>query len=191
LGHALDVTDRTTLERELRDRALKDPLTGLANRTLFEDRLNRAFERSRRRAIAEGMTPQLALAYVDLDGFKETNDVFGHLAGDALLCEVASRLRAGLRTLDTVARLGGDEFALILPDIGSEENARHLIDKLLDSLRDPFIYGGYTLVVSVSVGVGMHPADTDSTDALAARADKAMYAAKAAGGSGYRFYSDL
>jgi len=191
LGHALDVTDRIALERELRDRALKDPLTGLANRTLFEDRLGRSFERSRRRTIAEGTMPQLALAYVDLDGFKETNDVFGHPAGDALLCEVASRLRAGLRTLDTVARLGGDEFALILPDIGSEENARHLIDKLLDSLRHPFVYGGYTLVVSVSVGVSMHPADADSADALAARADKAMYAAKAAGGSGYRFYSDL
>ena len=191
LGHALDVTDRIALEHELRDRALKDPLTGLANRTLFEDRLSRAFERSKRRAIAEGEMPRLALAYVDLDGFKETNDRFGHLAGDALLCEVASRLRAGLRTLDTVARLGGDEFALILPDIGSEENARHLIDKLLDSLRSPFVYGGYTLVVSVSVGVSIHPADTDSTDGLAARADKAMYAAKAAGGSGYRFYSDL
>jgi len=191
LGHALDVTDRIALERELRDRALKDPLTGLANRTLFEDRLRRAFDRSRRRAVAEGEMPRLALAYVDLDSFKETNDVFGHPAGEALLCEVASRLRSGLRTLDTVARLGGDEFALILPDIGSEENARHVIDKLLSSLRNPFLYGGQTLVVSVSVGVSMHPADADSTETLAVRADKAMYAAKAAGGSGYRFCSDL
>lgn len=191
LGHALDVTDRIALEHELRDRALKDPLTGLANRTLFEDRLSRAFERSRRRSVAEGVMPQLALAYVDLDNFKETNDAFGHPAGDALLCEVASRLRAGLRNLDTVARLGGDEFALILPDIRSEENARHVIDKLLDSLRHPFVYDGHTLAVSVSVGVSMHPADADSTDTLTARADKAMYAAKAAGGNGYRFYSDL
>jgi diguanylate cyclase (GGDEF)-like protein/PAS domain S-box-containing protein len=191
LGHALDVSDRITLERELRERALKDPLTGLANRTLFEDRLTRAFDRAKRKAVAEGESPLLAMAYVDLDGFKETNDVFGHLAGDALLCEVASRLRGGLRNLDTVARLGGDEFALILPDIGSEENARHLIDKLLDSLRHPFLHNGYTLVVSVSVGVSMHPADGDTTDVLAARADKAMYAAKAAGGSGYRFYGDL
>jgi len=191
LGHALDVTDRTTLERDLRDRALKDPLTGLANRTLFEDRLNRAIERAKRRAIVEGETPQSALAYVDLDGFKEINDLFGHLAGDALLCEVASRLRGGLRTLDTVARLGGDEFALILPDIGSRENARHVIGKLLESLRHPFLYNGYTLVVSVSVGVSMHPLDGDSTEALTARADKAMYSAKAAGGSGYRFYSDM
>jgi diguanylate cyclase (GGDEF)-like protein len=191
LGHALDVTDRTTLERELRDRALKDPLTGLANRTLFEDRLSRAFERAKRRTVAEGEIPPLALAYLDLDGFKEINDLFGHPAGDALLCEVASRLRAGLRTLDTVARLGGDEFALILPDIGSQQNAKHVIDKLLESLRNPFLYNGYTLVVSVSVGVSMHPLDGDSTDALTARADKAMYSAKAAGGSGYRFYSDL
>ncbi len=191
LGHALDVTARTTLERELRDRALKDPLTGMANRTLFEDRLTRAFERAKRRAIAEEEAQPWALAYLDLDGFKETNDRFGHPAGDALLCEVATRLRHGLRTLDTVARLGGDEFALILPDIGSQENARHLIDKLLESLRQPFLYGGYTLVVSVSIGVSMHPVDGDSTQTLTARADKAMYAAKSAGGSGYRFYSDL
>jgi len=191
LGHALDVTDRIALEQELRDRALKDPLTGLANRTLFEDRLARAFDRAKRRAVAEEEMPQLALAYVDLDGFKETNDLFGHPAGDALLCEVASRLRGGLRSLDTVARLGGDEFALILPDIGSQENARHVIEKLFDSLRHPFIHNGYTLVVSVSVGVSMHPADGDSTNVLAARADKAMYAAKAAGGSGFRFYADL
>ncbi len=191
LGHALDVTDRTRLERELRDRALKDPLTGMANRTLFEDRLTRAFERAKRRAIAEEETAPWALAYLDLDSFKEINDRFGHPAGDALLCEVASRLRHGLRALDTVARLGGDEFALILPDIGSQENAKHVIDKLLESLRHPFRYGGYTLVVSVSVGVSMHPLDGDSTEALTARADKAMYAAKSAGGSGYRFYSDL
>ena len=79
----------------MRERALKDPLTGVANRTLFEDRLTRAFQRAHRKAMAEGVTPQLALAYVDLDGFKETNDVFGHPAGDALLCEVASRLRGG------------------------------------------------------------------------------------------------
>ncbi len=104
---------------------------------------------------------------------------------------MASRLRGGLRTLDTVARLGGDEFALILPDIGSRENARHVIGKLLESLRNPFLYNGYTLVVSVSIGVSMHPLDGDSTEALTARADKAMYSAKAAGGSGYRFYSDM
>jgi len=191
LGHALDVTDRTMLERELRDRALKDPLTGMANRTLFEDRLTRASERAKRRAIAAEETAPWALAYLDLDGFKEINDRFGHPAGDALLCEVATRLRHGLRALDTVARLGGDEFALILPDIGSQENAKHVIDKLMESLRDPFLYSGYTLVVSVSVGVSMHPLDGDSTEALTARADKAMYAAKSAGGSGYRFYSDL
>src|SRR5205807_1598694 len=141
--------------------------TGVANRTLFEDRLNRAFERIKRKAVAEGKAPHLALAYVDLDGFKETNDVFGHPAGDALLCEVASRLRGGLRNLDTVARLGGDEFALILPDIGSEENARHVIDKLLESLRHPFLYGGYTLVVSVSVWVRISPAYVGLTDGLA------------------------
>ena len=128
---------------------------------------------------------------IDLDDFKRINDTLGHTTGDEVLCAVAARLRTLVRPEDTLARLGGDEFALILPDIGSEENARHVIDKLLSSLRNPFLYGGQTLVVSVSVGVSMHPADADSTETLAVRADKAMYAAKAAGGSGYRFCSDL
>ena len=133
LFRSLDVTDRTRLESILRERALTDPLTGLPNRALFEDRLRRALERARREAGAHGESPPLALAYLDLDGFKEVNDSFGHAAGDALLREVGSRLREGVRTLDTAARLGGDEFALILPDVGSAANARRLIEKLLES----------------------------------------------------------
>jgi diguanylate cyclase (GGDEF)-like protein/PAS domain S-box-containing protein len=188
LGHALDVTDRTRLERVLREQALTDPLTGLPNRALFDDRLRRALERARREAGAHGEMPPLALAY--LDGFKDVNDRFGHAAGDVLLREVGSRLREGVRTLDTVARLGGDEFALILPDIGSAANARRLIEKLLDSLRRPFVHDGAALAVSVSLGVSMLPRDGESAEPLTARADEAMYAAKAAGKDGYRFFGD-
>jgi diguanylate cyclase (GGDEF)-like protein/PAS domain S-box-containing protein len=187
VGHALDVTERTRLERVLREQALTDPLTGLANRALFEDRLRRALERARREAAVQAEMPPLALVYLDLDGFKEVNDRRGHAAGDALLREVGSRLREGVRTLDTVARLGGDEFALILPDIGSAANARRLVEKLLERLRNPFLHDGAALAVSVSLGVGMLPGDGDSAEILTARADRAMYAAKAAGGNGYRF----
>jgi diguanylate cyclase (GGDEF)-like protein/PAS domain S-box-containing protein len=190
VGHALDVTNRTRLERVLREQALTDPLTGLPNRALFEDRLRRALERARREAGADGELPPLALAYLDLDGFKDVNDRFGHAAGDAVLREVGSRLREGVRTLDTVARLGGDEFALILPDIGSVANARRLIEKLVDSLRRPFTHAGAALAVSVSLGVSMLPRDGESAESLTARADEAMYAAKAAGRNGYRFFGD-
>jgi diguanylate cyclase (GGDEF)-like protein/PAS domain S-box-containing protein len=187
VGHALDVTERTRLERVLREQALTDPLTGLANRALFEDRLRRALERARREAAVHGEMPPLSLVYLDLDGFKEVNDRCGHAAGDAVLREVGSRLREGVRTLDTVARLGGDEFALILPDIGSAANARRLVEKLLERLRSPFLHDGTALEVSASLGVGMLLGDGDSAEILTARADRAMYAAKAAGGNGYRF----
>ena len=190
VGHALDVTDRTRLERVLREQALTDPLTGLANRALFEDRLRRAIERARRNAGLLGQVPLLALAYLDLDRFKDVNDRFGHAAGDALLREVGFRLRENVRTLDTVARLGGDEFAIILPDVGSAANARRLIEKLFENLRHPILHDGTALTVSVSLGVSMLLRDGDSAEYLLARADEAMYAAKAAGRNGYRFFGD-
>ncbi len=190
VGHALDVTDRTRLERVLREQALTDPLTGLANRALFEDRLRRALERAKREAVLLGEMPPLTLVYLDLDGFKEVNDSFGHAAGDALLREIASRLGEDLRTLDTVARLGGDEFALILPNLGSEADARRLIERLLERLRRPFNQNGAALAVRVSLGISMLPGDGADAESLIARADKAMYAAKAAGGNAYRFSVD-
>ena len=190
VGHALDVTDRTRLERDLRELAATDHLTRLANRALFEDRLGRAIDRGKRDAERHGEHSPMALVYLDLDGFKAVNDRYGHAAGDALLCEVAARLRQGVRTLDTVARLGGDEFALILPDIGSAANARRLIENLLASLRRPFTHGESTLAVSVSLGVSMFPDDGDSAESLTTRADEAMYAAKAAGGNTVRFLAD-
>jgi len=137
-----------------------------------------------------GETPLLGLAYLDLDGFKEVNDRYGHAAGDALLREVGSRLGEDVRTLDTVARLGGDEFALILPDLGSAAEARRLIERLLERLRGPFVLNGATLPVSVSLGVSLFPDDGDDAESLTARADQAMYAAKAAGRNGYRFSGD-
>jgi diguanylate cyclase (GGDEF)-like protein len=190
VGHALDVTDRIRLERDLRELAATDHLTRLANRALFEDRLGRAIDRGKRDAERHGEHSPMALVYLDLDGFKAVNDRYGHAAGDALLCEVAARLRRGVRTLDTVARLGGDEFALILPDIGSAADARRLIEKLLASLRLPFTHGESTLEVSVSLGVSMFPDDGDSAESLTTRADEAMYAAKAAGGNDFRFLAD-
>ena len=190
VGNALDVTDRTRLERELRELAATDHLTRLANRALFEDRLRRAIDRGKRDAERHGELSRMALVYLDLDGFKAVNDRFGHAAGDALLCEVAARLRRGVRTLDTVARLGGDEFALILPDIGSAANARNLVEKLLASLCLPFTHDESALPVSVSLGVSLFPDDGDTAAALTTRADGAMYAAKGAGGNALRFHGD-
>ncbi len=106
-----------------------------------------------------------------------------------MLCEVAARLRSAVRTVDTVARLGGDEFALVLPEIGSAEDAHRLIEKLMAALRQPFAFDGKPLDVSVSLGVSMFPGDGDSPDSLTVQADAAMYEAKQAGKNCYRFFS--
>jgi diguanylate cyclase (GGDEF)-like protein len=103
------------------------------------------------------------------------------------LRDVAERLRRGVRGVDTVARLGGDEFALILPNIGSPANARRLIEKLLEGLQRPFLQDGTELPVHASLGVSLYPGDGDHAEVLTAKADEAMYAAKSAGGSSYRF----
>src|SRR6185295_18824489 len=129
VGHAIDVTERRRLEELLRERALTDSLTGVANRAMFDDRLAQAVARASRQERSNVVDP-LALVLLDLDDFKQTNVTLGHLVGDAMLREVASRLHGVLRKSDTVARLGGDEFAVILPSVGSRERAEAVLRKL-------------------------------------------------------------
>jgi diguanylate cyclase (GGDEF)-like protein len=160
-------------EDELRYQAFHDPLTGLANRLLFRDRLEHAAAIRHR----EGAT--LTVLFLDLDDFKLVNDRLGHAAGDALLVDVAERLRACLRQGDTVARLGGDEFAVLLED-GSEAPDR-LAARIVDSMEVEFQLGQHRLQVSASVGVATVVADGAPnlvSDRLLHSADVAMYAAK-------------
>ena len=152
--------------------ALSDALTGLANRTLFHDRLSLAFADAVRRGERVG------LLMLDLDRFKEVNDTLGHAQGDRLLCEVGDRLRSVLRESDTLARLGGDEFAVVLPNIRDVDAATEVARRMLGALEAPFELEGLSVVPQVSVGVAIFPDDGRVMDVLLSRADQAMYAAK-------------
>ncbi len=168
-----DVTDRQELEEQLRHQAFHDPLTGLANRALFRDRLEHAL--SRRSAGSA-----VAVLLCDLDDFKTINDSLGHAAGDALLLAVTERIRAGIRESDTAARLGGDEFAILLELVPDEEVATATADRLLASLREPIVVEDADLLVGLSVGIvtttgGCVPEE------LMRDADLALYVAKSRG----------
>ncbi len=157
----------------LTHRALHDRLTGLPNRELFEDRLEQALARARRRTVP------LAVLFVDLDGFKQVNDVHGHQAGDGLLVEAGRRLRALVRTGDTVARYGGDEFTILAEDVGDEEAALHLGERVADELGRTYP-GGLDVSASVGIAFTANPAAT-TPDGLIRRADHAMYRSKRPG----------
>jgi diguanylate cyclase (GGDEF)-like protein/PAS domain S-box-containing protein len=167
-----DVTERRAFERELRSQALTDPLTGLANRVLFSDRLEQALHRARRRRLRP------AVLYLDLDAFKTVNDTLGHNAGDAVLIEVARRLRAELRIEDTAARLGGDEFAVLIEDTRSIEDAVTTADRIVAALAAPLDVGDGTMTVATSIGIVRSESPDDDVTTILRNADIAMYEAK-------------
>ena len=169
-----DVTDARRLERDLRRRALHDPLTSLPNRYLFLDRLETAAARQRR--VDGGGPPVL---FLDLDDFKQVNDGFGHHAGDELLREVAVRLQGAVRGTDTVGRLGGDEFAVICEDT-DEEAALLVARRILDAFEEPIRVRDHSHPAGVSIGIALAP--PYDIDELVRRADEAMYDAKQRGG---------
>jgi diguanylate cyclase (GGDEF)-like protein len=158
---------------DLRHQAFHDNLTGLANRPLLRDHLTQALARARRGS-------PVAVLLIDLDGFKQVNDTYGHATGDQLLVAVAQRLRDGVRGADTAARLGGDEFAVVLDGMDSPEDAVLVAERLLASIQEPLTVGGVDLVPAGSVGVAVWR-DHPDIDALLHDADTAMYAAKSAG----------
>ncbi len=162
--------------------AFLDPLTGLPNRRLLNDRLERAC------AIATRTNQHVALLLLDVDRFKEVNDTLGHPRGDSLLLQVADRLRGTVRESDTVSRLGGDEFAILLPVVGSVEDAQTFMARVENVFAEPFDLDGLVLHVEASVGLALLPDHADDVTTLMARADVAMYTAKA-GGLGSATYS--
>jgi diguanylate cyclase (GGDEF)-like protein/PAS domain S-box-containing protein len=175
---AQDVTERRRAEQELREltavlteRAVRDPLTGLANRALLEERLRTALARDARSGESTG------LLFLDLDGFKEVNDRHGHAVGDAVLRAVADRLSAAVRPSDTVARLGGDEF-VILVESATELALDALVERLRSTVTEPLAVHDLDLKVGVSVGVALSQGGHDDPTSLLARADARMYAAK-------------
>jgi len=177
-----DVTERRRLEEQLRYQALHDPLTGLANRTRFLDRLEHALARTARSAAP------LAVMFLDLDNFKGINDSLGHPAGDRLLVEVAERLQECLRPADTIARLGGDEFAILAEDISSGEIPA-VAGRIFETLQRPFPLDGRDVIVRVSIGIATNQGNAAYTaDQLLRDADIAMYAAKAQGKGCHRIF---
>ena len=178
---------RKTKQRELAERKLHamahtDPLTKLANRTNFRDRLVNAL-----RDAGRSQT-MIALFWLDLDRFKTINDALGHPIGDALLCQVAQRLRRTISHHDTVARLGGDEFAIVLSGCREQRHAAELAQRLIKALAIPFDVEGHHVVIGVSIGIVFAPFDGNQVDDLLKKADIALYRAKDSGRSTYRFF---
>jgi len=180
VGTLADVSERRAWEEQLVHRAFHDTLTQLPNRALFMDRLERALARTRRNADC-----RFAVIFLDLDGFKEINDSRGHLAGDALLRDVAARLQSAVRPGDTVARLGGDEFTALLEDIADEAEARHVAGRIHDALSLPLqvtAQGNRSqqIQIGASIGITLGLPHYARPDDILRDADIAMYRAKAA-----------
>ncbi len=177
-----DITDRKRAEDELSHNALHDSLTGLANRALFHDRLEHALDRTSRTGS------EVAVVYLDLDGFKVVNDSRGHESGDVVLREVAARLTSGVRNIDTVSRHGGDEFAILVEESAhAVDEARTVADRVLKSLTLPFTVDGQSVVLSASIGIAI--GDVSCTASSMMRdADLAMYKAKTTGRAHWAMY---
>lgn len=176
-----DISQLKDSQRKAEYLATHDPLTGLPNRTLFQDRLRHGLEQARRNKS------RVALLFIDLDNFKTINDSLGHDVGDELLKQVALRLRGVVRDVDTVARLGGDEFTAVLLDCETDE-ADRVSRRIVDELAASFEIGGRKLFVSASVGVAFYPDDGENSAELIKKADSAMYRAKELGRNRVEFF---
>ncbi|WP_370450446.1 putative bifunctional diguanylate cyclase/phosphodiesterase [Acidovorax sp. 106] len=186
-GFTMDITDRKRAEQEIERLAFYDALTGLPNRRLLLDRLQRSI------AAGQRTKAQGALLFIDLDNFKDLNDTLGHDMGDQLLSQVAARLVGSVREADTVARFGGDEFVVMLENLSADlheaaSQAEIVADKLLASLNEPFALDGGQHYSTPSIGITLYGEQRLSVDELLKRADLAMYQAKAAGRNTQRFF---
>ena len=182
-GSLIDITDRKVAEERSWQLAHHDSLTGLPNRTLFNDRLELAIQRARRGK------ERLAIMFLDLDDFKHVNDTLGHSAGDELLVQVGGRLRHILRGEDTLARLGGDEFLLLLTGVRDSAGVGVMAQKVLAVFESPFQVKKRELFLSASLGVVLYPEDGSDPEVLLANVDTAMYRAKKIGRNNFQFFT--
>lgn len=182
-GTVEDVTERKLYEARIQQQANYDTLTGLANRSLLNDRLQQAI------MMAASYGTRLAVVFVDLDRFKYINDSLGHHVGDQLLCVMSQRLRACVRDADTVARLGGDEFVLLLNGLCDGDSVTALMERLLQEIGAPWVTQNGQFDVTCSVGVAMYPDDGEDAQTLLKHADSAMYRAKERGRNNFQFFT--
>ncbi|OHC71492.1 MAG: hypothetical protein A3H93_20330 [Rhodocyclales bacterium RIFCSPLOWO2_02_FULL_63_24] len=189
ISHFVSILEDISVQKAAQERVVHlanyDALTDLPNRRLFFDRLGQVL------ALAHRAGNACALLFLDLDRFKEVNDRRGHEAGDQLLVEVADRLRSLVRESDTVARLAGDEFTVILGAVGGREDCAQVAAKIVASLGQGYEIAGGAVSIGVSIGIALFPADAADSESLVSAADQAMYAAKAAGRSTFRFFGGL
>lgn len=176
--------ERKQTELHLARLAHYDPLTDIPNRILFRDRLEHAIR------LAERDNTVFTLMFIDLNGFKQVNDTFGHDAGDAIIRICAERLHEAMRRSDSVARMGGDEFTLLLQNIGSNTDLAHIAQKIIESISQPAQINGYEVVVGCSIGIASYPQAGLDADTLLKNSDIAMYKAKQEDGSSYCFFTD-
>lgn len=184
-GAARDISQLKSLERIVQTNTNYDYLTGLPNRALLQDRVKYAIARARR----EGLS--LAVMFIDLDGFKQVNDVYGHSAGDILLQAVSQRMVVCVRETDTLARVGGDEFVLLLPMAHNPAEVRRIAQKLIGEINSPFMINGADVPLSASIGIAIFPDNGESFDTLVNAADNAMYYIKHKQKNGFAFLADL
>jgi diguanylate cyclase (GGDEF)-like protein len=183
VGFSRDITAIKEQQQQLEHNAHFDALTNLPNRVLLADRLRQAMLQAQRR------NQLLAVAYLDLDGFKAVNDRYGHDVGDQLLIAVSSHMKQALREGDTLARIGGDEFVAMLTDLADTAACIPLLQRLLDAAATPMIIDGVEMKVSASVGVTVYPQpESIEGDLLLRQADQAMYQAKSLGKNRYHFF---
>lgn len=177
--------ERKKTEQHLTRLAHYDPLTDIPNRILFCDRLEHAIHLSERDGTS------FTLMFIDLNGFKQVNDNFGHDAGDMIIRICAERLSGCLRRSDSVARMGGDEFTLLMQNIGSHTDVAHIAEKVIQAIAQPAEINGHLVVVGCSIGIAIYPQAGRDADTLLKHADMAMYRAKQEEGSSYRFFTEV
>lgn len=180
VGSILDITERKKAEQLLEQLALTDSLTGLDNRYSLMKSLKHALLRQHRE------NSKLAFFMLDLDGFKQVNDSFGHPVGDALLVEVAKKLTNNFRASDIIARVGGDEFSVILENVSSTKSLAPLAKKILAEFKEPFVIENKQLTIGISIGIAMASVSGSSSEEIIKKADVALYQVKERGKGGYQ-----
>lgn len=183
VGTFSDISSIKTSENKLIQLAFYDPLTSLPNRVLFHDRLNHTIAHAKREEN------NFALCFIDLDGFKQINDSYGHLAGDAVLLETANRLKGCVRASDTVARLAGDEFTIIADKINNITDITTVVKKIMAVMADDFHVNGCRISCGISIGIAVYPESGGDAETLLESSDTTMYEVKRSGKNGFRFHA--